>query len=69
MMDFQMEMTTVKIQDNNPGSAQRIATWNASLMLPLDVIDAPTLVKHSAVTVYRIVTVVVSSVHTVDRNR
>ncbi|XP_021939210.1 ionotropic receptor 25a isoform X4 [Zootermopsis nevadensis] len=58
MMEFQMEMTAVKIRSSVPQTAIDMATWNASLTLPLDVKDSTTMVKHSAVTVYRIVTVV-----------
>lgn len=69
MMEFQMEMTAVKIRSSVPQTAIDMATWNASLTLPLDVKDSTTMVKHSAVTVYRIVTVVVSNVQTFAPNR
>jgi hypothetical protein len=59
-MNFQMEVKTVTILNSIPTKFIDVATWDASLMNPLDVKDARNMVKHSAVTVYRIVTVVVS---------
>jgi hypothetical protein len=64
MMEFQMEMTAVKIQNSVPVLFTDMATWNASVTQSQDMLevnDAATMVKHSAVTVYRIVTVVVST--------
>jgi hypothetical protein len=61
-MEFQMEMTAVKIQNSVPQKAIPMATWNASLTENLVVKDEETMAKHSAVTVYRIVTLVVSNV-------
>jgi hypothetical protein len=60
MMNFQMEVKTVTILNSIPTKSVDVASWDASLMKPLDVKDARNMVKHSAVTVYRIVTVVVS---------
>jgi hypothetical protein len=60
MMNFQMEVKTVTILNSIPTKFVDVASWNANLMNPLNVNDAGNMVKHSAVTVYRIVTVVVS---------
>ncbi|PNF31576.1 hypothetical protein B7P43_G00769, partial [Cryptotermes secundus] len=57
-MAFQMEVKTVNILNSIPTKFVDVASWNASLTNPLDVTDARNMVKHSAVTVYRIVTVV-----------
>jgi hypothetical protein len=59
-MNFQMDVKTVKILNSIPTKFVDVATWDASLMKPLDVKDPRNMVKNSAVTVYRIVTVVVS---------
>jgi hypothetical protein len=60
MMNFQMEVKTMTILNSVPTKAVDVASWNAGLIQTLDVKDAQNMVKHSAVTVYRIVTVVVS---------
>jgi hypothetical protein len=60
MMNFQMEVKTMTILNSIPTKSVDVASWNASLMNPLEVYNARNMVKHSAVTVYRIVTVVVS---------
>lgn len=59
-MNFQMEVKLVTILNSIPTKSVDVASWNASLMKPLDVNNAGNMVKYSAVTVYRIVTVVVS---------
>jgi hypothetical protein len=60
MMKFQMELKSVTILNSVPVKSFVVASWDAGILSSLDVKDAPQMVKHSAVTVYRIVTVVVS---------
>ena len=60
LMNFQMELLAVTIMGSVPVKKVDVASWDASLNKALDVKDAPKMAKHSAVTVYRIVTVVVS---------
>jgi hypothetical protein len=60
MMNFQMEVQTVTILNSIPTKAVDVASWNAGLVQSLDVKDARDMVKNSAITVYRIVTLVVS---------
>ena len=63
-MNFQMELSAVTIMNSIPVKRVDVASWDASLNKALVVKDAPKMVKHSAVTVYRIVTVVVSGLLT-----
>ncbi|KAJ4432354.1 hypothetical protein ANN_20973 [Periplaneta americana] len=58
MMEFEMEMETVTILENTALKKEHVANWKAGLMNALDVKDGKTMNQHSAVTVYRIVTVV-----------
>jgi hypothetical protein len=60
LMNFQMDVSAVTIMNSIPVKKVEVASWDASLKKNLDVKDVPKMVKHSAVTVYRIVTVVVS---------
>jgi hypothetical protein len=63
-MTFQMELTAVTIMSSVPNRKIDVASWEAGLNKPLDVTDAPKMMQHSAVTVYRIVTVLVSGLLT-----
>lgn len=59
LMNFQMDLSAVTIMNSIPVKKVEVASWDAIRDKSLDVKDAPKMVKHSAVTVYRIVTVVV----------
>jgi hypothetical protein len=63
-MNFQMEMSTVTITNSIPVKKVDVASWDAGLNKLLDVKDKPKMDKLAAVTVYRIVTVVVSGLLT-----
>ena len=60
LMNFQMDLKAVTIMNNVPVKWVDVASWEGGLNKPLDVVNGPKMVQHSAVTVYRIVTVVVS---------
>jgi hypothetical protein len=64
LMNFQMELLAVTIMNKVPVKKVDVASWEAGLNQPLDVKNAPKMVKHSATTVYRIVTLVVSGILT-----
>jgi hypothetical protein len=68
-MNFLMELSAVTIMDNIPVKTVDVATWDAGLYNALEVKNAPKMNMHSAVTVYRIVTLVVSGLLTSQCNR
>jgi hypothetical protein len=63
-MNFQMELLAATIMDSITVKTVDVASWNAGLNQLLDVKNAPKMTRHSAVTVYRIVTVLVSGLLT-----
>ena len=63
-MTFEMELTAVTIMSSVPVKKVDVAGWQAGLNSNLEVKDAEKMVNHSAVTLYRIVTVVVSGLLT-----
>ncbi|PSN38557.1 Ionotropic receptor 25a [Blattella germanica] len=58
MMKFNMDMTLVTINNKIPVKSVEVATWEADLVKGLDIKNGDKMVENSAVTVYRIVTVV-----------
>jgi hypothetical protein len=63
-MSFQMELSAITIMNSIPVKTVDVASWEAGLDHTLDVKNAPKMAKHSAITVYRIVTLVVSGLLT-----
>jgi len=63
-MTFRMEIKAVRIMSSVPVLQVDVASWEAGLNKQLDVKDAPTMVQNSAVTKYKIVTVLVSGLLT-----
>ena len=64
LMTFQMELKAVTIKGSVPVKEVEVASWEAGPNNPLEVNDAQKMVQHAAVTVYRIVTLVVSGLLT-----
>ena len=63
-MNFQMELKAFTIMSSVPVKQVDVASWEAGIDNPLDVKDSEKMINHSAVTLYRIVTVVVSGLLT-----
>jgi hypothetical protein len=63
-MTFRMELKSVRIMGSVPVVQIDVASWEAGLTGQLDVKDAPTMTENSAVTKYKIVTVLVSGLLT-----
>jgi hypothetical protein len=59
-----MELTAVKIAGSVPVTKVDVASWEAGFSSSLEVKDPTRMVNLSAVTVYQIVTVVVSCLRT-----
>jgi len=63
-MNFQMELKAYTIMGSVPVKKVDVASWEAGLTSQLEVKNAEKMFNHSAVTLYRIVTVVVSGLLT-----
>lgn len=58
--EFTMRLEKVTILNSQSVSAENVGSWKASLNSPIVVKDAANMTHFSAVTVYRVVTVLVS---------
>lgn len=58
--EFTAHLEKVSIINSQPVSSEAVGTWKANLNSPIMVKDAASLANFSAVTVYKIVTVLVS---------
>lgn len=61
LQEFTAHLEKVSIINSQPVSSEAVGTWKANLNSPIIVKDAASLANFSAVTVYKIVTVLVRS--------
>lgn len=62
--EFTMRLEKVTVLNSQSVSAENVGSWKASLNSPIVVKDAANMTHFSAVTVYRIVTVLVNKINT-----
>jgi len=61
--EFTMRLEKVTVLNSQSVSAENVGSWKASLNSPIVVKDAANMTHFSAVTVYRVVTVLVNNIH------
>jgi len=62
--EFTMRLEKVTVLNSQSVSAENVGSWKASLNSPIVVKDAANMTHFSAVTVYRVVTVLVNNIFT-----
>lgn len=67
--EFTMRLEKVMVLNSQSVSAENVGSWKASLSSPIVVKDAANMTHFSAVTVYRVVTVLVSGLRCLPHGR